>query len=48
MFNGKRHTNNDGRNQIRRGKTFYQVRRIARRLSLKFIIAKPLSKALEQ
>jgi hypothetical protein len=34
----KRRTNNDGRNQIKRGKTYGQVKRIARRLRLRFSI----------
>lgn len=35
-----RRTNNTGLNQVRRGKTYEQVRRMARRLRVPFALAK--------
>lgn len=33
---GRRHTNNKGLQQIKRGKTYFQVKRMARRLRVPF------------
>jgi len=43
----RRHHNNKGTRQIKRGKTTDQVRRIARKLKISFHISKPKAPAKE-
>lgn len=43
----KRHTNNDGRNQIKRGGCEKYMRRLAAKLRLKYGAAKPSNASVE-